>query len=79
MTDRTALNTFFNQIKQWREEILPLVYKNYNDLPNSEKQNLSSVPHVFVAFMFFTILVFIRHDGTNLNLVRRAKRENFEF
>ena len=50
MTDRCATNaSFVDELKTWRNEVLPLVIENYNDLPNSEKEKLTCVNHLFCS------------------------------
>ena len=50
MTDRCATNaSFVDELKTWRNEVLPLVIENYNDLPDSEKEKLTHVNHLFCS------------------------------
>ena len=48
MTDRTIMNsTFFEQFSHWRKEIIPFVIKNYELLPEDEKEKISRMHHLF--------------------------------
>lgn len=48
MTDRVVTNkSFCDQLKQWRENVLPLAIENYANLPDSEKSKIATINHVF--------------------------------
>ena len=38
-----------DELKTWKNEVLPLVIDNYNDLPDSEKENLAHVNYLFCS------------------------------
>ena len=48
MTDRCAVNgCFFDEFKKWRTEIIPFVVKNYDSMPQNEKETITRMHHVF--------------------------------
>ena len=50
MTDRCTVNSsFFEELKKWRDEIIPFVIENYASLPDKEKESITRMHHVFCA------------------------------
>ena len=48
MTDRTIMNSsFFKKFQHWREQIIPFVVENFNMLPNTEREKINNMHHVF--------------------------------
>ena len=40
-------SNFFNEFAHWHETIIPFVIENYESLPDKQKENISSMHHVF--------------------------------
>ena len=50
MTDRCATNaSFVEQLKSWRNEVLPTVIDNFDDLSDEEKVTLTRLNHLFCS------------------------------
>ena len=41
--------SFVDELKTWRNEVLPLGIENYNDLPDREKEKPTQVNHLFCS------------------------------
>ena len=48
MSDHTIMNsTSFNKFANWHETIILFVIENYESLPDNQKENTSSMHHIF--------------------------------
>lgn len=52
MSDRASTETKFNSmLTEYRQEILPTVYKNFNDMIEESQQSLSRMNNFFVGYI----------------------------
>ena len=47
MTDRYTNASLMQRLKSWRNEVLPPVIDNFNDLYDEEKEKLTQIYHLF--------------------------------
>lgn len=52
MSNRASTETKFNSmIEEYRQEILPTVYKNFNDMNEESQQALSRMNNFFMGYI----------------------------